>query len=110
MIALFSEDSVCWSHPFSSYACCMGNPIKFVDPDGEDIWELDSYGHIVDHKEDDQIAFFYGTWQRTGVGLEFDPGSEIFSKTYTYSPDEIKVSSLYNVKTRQKIPYGFQNR
>lgn len=51
-----------------------------------------------------------GTWQRTGVGLEFDPGAEISSKTYTCSPDEITVSSLYNVKTRQKVPYGFQNR
>ena len=45
-------------HPLSPYAYCMGNPIKFVDPNGEDIWKQDSYGHIVDHKEDDQVAFY----------------------------------------------------
>ena len=104
LIALFSIDLAYGYHPLSPYACCMGNPIKFVAPNGEDIWKQDSYGHIVDHKEDGQIAFYMveyinGTWQRTGVGLEFDPGTEISSKTYTCSPDEITVSSLYNVKT-----------
>ena len=58
LIALFSIDLAYGYHPLSPYACCMGNPIKFVAPNGEDIWKQDSYGHIVDHKEDDQVAFY----------------------------------------------------
>ena len=34
MIALFSVDLAYEYHPHSLYACCMGNPIRFVDPDG----------------------------------------------------------------------------
>ena len=32
--------------PVSPYSYCMGNPINFVDPDGEDVWEMDYKGRV----------------------------------------------------------------
>ena len=34
-------------YPVTPYAFCTDNPVNLVDPDGMDIWELDSLGHIV---------------------------------------------------------------
>ena len=38
LIALFSVNLAYGYYPVSPYAYCMGNPIKFVDPNGEEVW------------------------------------------------------------------------
>ena len=43
----------------SPYAYCAWNPVKLVDPDGEDIWEINQQGKIVNHiKSNDRDAFY----------------------------------------------------
>ena len=42
-----SVDPLADKYPnISPYAYCAWNPIKLVDPDGEDVWEVDNYGYV----------------------------------------------------------------
>ena len=39
----------------SPYAYCAWNPVKLVDPDGMDIWQLNNQGNVVDHIENSEF-------------------------------------------------------
>ena len=42
-----SMDPLCEKYyHISPYAYCAGNPVNRIDPDGEDIWELDKMGNV----------------------------------------------------------------
>ena len=41
MASLFSVDLAYAYHPVSPYAYCNGNPIKYVDPNGMDVYRYD---------------------------------------------------------------------
>ena len=43
----------------SPYAYCAWNPVKLVDPDGEDIWEINQQGKIVNHIKSNDCDAFY---------------------------------------------------
>ena len=42
----------------SPYVYCANNPVRLVDADGRDIWELDECGNIINHIEDDMVDQF----------------------------------------------------
>jgi hypothetical protein len=42
----------------SPYAYCANNPVRLVDKDGREIWELDECGNIINHIEDDMVDQF----------------------------------------------------
>ncbi|MCM1450953.1 MAG: hypothetical protein NC102_01675, partial [Clostridium sp.] len=41
----------------SPYAYCAGNPVRHVDPTGEDIWTFDRKGYLVDKIVDERTIF-----------------------------------------------------
>lgn len=60
----------------------MGNPIRFVDPDGQDVWEINQNGEIVKRIEDKKQDAFHivqhvdGKWQRVeGQSISFESGT-----------------------------------
>ena len=88
----------------SPYAFCAGNPMKYVDMDGMDIWEIDKLGNVVNRIEDKKQDTFYivensssGAWQRTEQSISFDYGT-IFNntnKTVFKSKDEESGARLF---------------
>ena len=60
MTMWLSVDPMADKYPsISPYAYCAWNPVKLVDPDGRDIWEINNEGRVVNHiKDKSKDAFF----------------------------------------------------
>ena len=89
LASLFSVDLAYAYHPVSPYAYCMNNPVRYVDPQGEDVWEFDEAGNVVNHIQTKEHDAFYmvqqvdGAWQRTGQELVFEYGTVTGYRTPT---------------------------
>ena len=77
----------------SPYAYCVWNPVRHIDPDGRDVWDIDQNGNIINHIKDTSKDAFYivqqdndGNYQRmTDNGkelyMEFEYGTIEKQKT-----------------------------
>ena len=60
MTMWLSVDPMSDKYPnISPYAYCAWNPVKLVDPNGQDIWEINSQGKVVNHIKDKSKDAFY---------------------------------------------------
>ncbi|MBO8458802.1 MAG: hypothetical protein IAA73_00490 [Bacteroidetes bacterium] len=64
----------------SPYAYCVWNPVRHIDPDGRDVWDIDQNGNIINHIKDTSKDAFYivqqdndGNYQR----MTDDNGKEL---------------------------------
>ncbi len=62
----------------SPYTFTLNNPVRYVDPFGLDVWEINSDGSIANRIEDDTQDAFYivdSDGQRTGQSIVFEYGT-----------------------------------
>ena len=92
-----------WAHEtMQQYQFTNSNPIKYIDPDGRDVWEIDEKGNIVSHTIDKTKDAFYRV-DASGNRLE----GENNSIEFTYGT--IKSQNSPNVRVIQKDG-TFENR
>ncbi len=73
MTMWLSVDPMADKYPsISPYAYCAWNPVKLVDPDGRDIWEIDRKGNVTWKAQSDKTTIYAVNKQgkRTGASVD----------------------------------------
>ena len=118
-----SIDPLCEKYYWiSPYAYCLNNPVRFIDPDGRDVWEIDDQGEIINRiKDKTQDAFYMvaknddGNYQRkTGsegkeIGISFDYGmvTSVQEKNVKTDAGEQKMT-MFNITGDDKATQLFE--
>ena len=96
-------------YSISPYAYCNNNPVKYIDPDGRDIWEIDYDGRIINRIENKTQDAFYmvakdsnGDYQRT-FSVDEDGNKKYNSINFEYGTIESQLSASYNIMGEQGI-------
>jgi hypothetical protein len=93
------------------YAYCLNNPVRYVDPTGKDVWQLDEYGNVINtitHDADgnrltyDRIEVHNGKGEVLGKTSDYELGTIQYSKVTVgegnnaWSYDQFSVNGTEN--------------
>ena len=93
-------------YEWSPYTYCINNPMRYVDPNGRDVWEIDYEGNIIKRIEDkSQDAFFMvekgadGNYQRTYTTDE--DGNKIYNNiSFEYGTVTAVRTPVVNIRNK----------
>lgn len=99
-----SPDPLAENDPKTSpYALCKGNPVRFVDPDGRDIWEINNNGETVSRTTNtdvDRFEFVDADGSKTGIQFKYGVVEDTRSqKVKDQSMDVYKIRGDENAKS-----------
>ena len=87
----------------SPYVLCGGNPVRYVDPDGRDIWEINSTGEVVSRTTNtnvDRFEFVNADGSKTGIQFKYGVVEDTRSqKVKDQSMDVYKIRGDENAKS-----------
>ena len=82
----------------SPYAYCMGNPVRYVDPSGMDVWQVDASGNIIERLEDEREDAFELVWK--DADGNYNPIMRYDGETDEYGP--VRISFAYGTVEEQR--------
>ena len=95
MTMWLSVDPLADKYPsISPYAYCAWNPIKLVDPDGRDVWELNKSGELIwkEASETDIIKASDGSFVEVAEGVLFRSQDGKHGRNYTKTDNHYGIS------------------
>ena len=101
-----SRDALAGSYPhISPYANCANNPLIYIDPTGNDVWQIDNHGYIVNAEENTE----YDKLEMVGDkdnSITFKYGTIISQKSYEYEKD--KTYDIWKVRGDENATKMFE--